>query len=168
MTTRAGATAGTAPNAPLARHQRTERRPHQHAQLAAFIGPISVDGRSRRGEIWRHRDSDFRGIYTHADGRDIGLLTGMFALRSGEIAQRCFVPTNVERGCAVLYEDCKFTREKSLIKAWETYWPDIKWKFVLGYFPFRFSKLEITQLSWVLYAGLGTDERKLYFPVGLT
>ncbi len=81
MTTRAAATAGTAPNAPLARHQ---RRPHQHAQLARLHRAdkrwrVKQEGRDMAGQkLWLPRNP-----HAGADGRVIARLTGISALGLG-------------------------------------------------------------------------------------
>lgn len=128
---------------------------------------VKQEGRDMEGQkLWLPRN-----LHAGADGRDINLLTGMFALRSGcdraEVfcAYECLWEDVLS--CMRYVANWKFTREKSCARRTLTVLTlnDIMWNVVLRYFPVRFSKQKITQLSWVLYAWLGSDERKLYFPV---
>lgn len=99
MTTRAAATAGTAPNAPSARHQ---RRPHQ--QWARSLHRADKRWRAKQEErdmegqkLWLPR-SPHAGAY----GRYIALLTGISAFPLGvNERERCLLMRGVKRRCVI-------------------------------------------------------------------
>lgn len=99
MTTRAGVTAGTAPNAPPAPHQ---RRPHQQSARRLHRADkhwrAKQEGRDMEGQkLWLPRSP-----HAGADGRYIALLTGISAFPLGvNERERCLLMRGVKRRCVI-------------------------------------------------------------------